>query len=92
MAAKYASSNIVGNLGINPYGSKYAEPVGLDGKIVAGAVPLWNDNWSDAYTQDANRTEAQVNISGGNGKVEVWNGTSWVEANGYITSFKVHTS
>lgn len=65
VAAKYASSNIVGNLGINPYGSKYAEPVGLDGKIVAGAVPLWNDNWSDAYTQDANRTEAQVNISGG---------------------------
>lgn len=65
VAAQYASSNVVSNLGINPYGSKYSQPVGLDGKIVAGATPLWNDNWSDAYTQDAHRTDAQVNISGG---------------------------
>ncbi|WP_165021712.1 SusC/RagA family TonB-linked outer membrane protein [Dysgonomonas sp. ZJ279] len=64
-AAAYASSNIVSTLGINPYGTRIPQPVGTDGKIVSGATPLWDDNWSDAYTQDANRTEAQINIGGG---------------------------
>lgn len=64
-AANYASNNIVSVLGINPYGSAYPNPVGIDGDIVAGARPLWDDDWTDAYTQDANRTEAQVSVSGG---------------------------
>ena len=33
-------------------------------------------------------TETKVTISSGNGKVEVWNGSSWVEANNYTTSFQ----
>ena len=33
-------------------------------------------------------TETKVTISSGNGKVEVWNGSSWVEANNYTTSFR----
>ena len=33
-------------------------------------------------------TETKVVIAEGNGKVEVWNGSSWVEANNYITSFR----
>ena len=64
-AAAYASSNLVPNLGINPYGSRFPEPVGADGKIVAGANPLWNDDWTKEYTQPANRTETQVSASGG---------------------------
>lgn len=64
-AAAYASANIVSNLGINPYGSNNPEPVGLDGKIRSGIKPLWDDDWTKEYTQDAHRTEAQVNISGG---------------------------
>ena len=68
-AAQYASSNITSALRINPYGSsKYPQPVGLDGKIVSGATPLWNDSWTDAYKQDAKRTDAQINISGGGDK------------------------
>ena len=64
-AASYATQNIVSLLGINPYGNNYPQPVGLDGDIVAGATPLWNDNWSDAYTQNAHRTDTQVSIQGG---------------------------
>lgn len=30
-AAVWASSNVTGNLGINPYGSAYPEPIGHDG-------------------------------------------------------------
>lgn len=68
-AAEYASSNLTSNLRINPYGSeRFPQPVGLDGKIVSGATPLWNNSWYDAYTQDANRTDAQINISGGGDK------------------------
>lgn len=64
-AAQYASDNIVQTLGINPYGTKFPKPVGLDGNIVNGATPLWNDNWSKEYTQDAHRVEAIANVSGG---------------------------
>lgn len=65
VAAGFASQNIVSNLGINPYGSKYSQPVGIDGNIVAGATPLWNDNWSKEYVQKAHREDAQLNIQGG---------------------------
>ncbi len=64
-AADYASKNIVSLLGVNPYGSKYSQPVGLDGNIVSGASPLWSDNWSNIYTQRAHRSDSQVSISGG---------------------------
>lgn len=67
-AAAYASNNIIPLLGINPYGSAYPIPVGLDGNIVSGATPLWDDNWTDEYTQDASRTEAQISLSGGGDK------------------------
>lgn len=77
-AAIYASNNIVSLLGINPYGSNYPQPIGLDGNIVAGATPLWNDNWTDEYTQDASRSEAQVSISGGGEK------TSYYLSLGYL--------
>lgn len=77
-AALFASNNILSNLGINPYGSAFPQPVGTDGKIVAGARPLWNDDWSKEYTQDANRTEAQVGISGGG------SGLSYYVSLGYL--------
>lgn len=63
-AAAWASSNVTGNLGINPYGSAYPEPIGHDGKLVAGAKPLWNDSWDDALSQDAHYTDLNVRVSG----------------------------
>ncbi|HJT74023.1 MAG TPA: TonB-dependent receptor, partial [Chitinophaga sp.] len=63
--AQSATSTLVERLGINPYGPQYPEPVGTDGKLVAGAKPLWNDNWQKATQRTGQRTEANINISGG---------------------------
>ncbi|WP_448636570.1 SusC/RagA family TonB-linked outer membrane protein [Pedobacter panaciterrae] len=67
-AGQAASEQIITDLGINPYGSKYPLPVGPDGKLVAGATPLWDDNWGDAMEQTAIRTQADLSFSGGNEK------------------------
>lgn len=67
-AAQMASAGLVSRLmrtGPNPYGEKYLQPVGTDGKIVAGAYPLWNEKWSDALEQTATRTDVGLNIAGG---------------------------
>ena len=65
-AAQSATNGVVGRLGVNPYGrTAFPNPVGLDGRIVPGAVPLWDDNWTRAYMQNPRRTEASIGISGG---------------------------
>lgn len=65
-----ASEGVLTDLGStnNPYGSKYPLPVGLDGKIVPGAVPLWNDNWQKSVEQTALRTQGDLSFSGGSEK------------------------
>ena len=62
--ASLGGSNLMGG-GPNPYGPQYAQPVGTDGKLVAGARPLWNSDWSDAMEQQALRTELNLSVSGG---------------------------
>ena len=67
-AAMQASKELVTRLmgdGSNPYGPQYSQPVGTDGKLVNGARPLWNSNWSDAMEQQALRTELNLSVSGG---------------------------
>lgn len=87
VAAQYASTNIVSNLGINPYGaSQYPQPVGLDGKIVSGASPLWSNSWSDAYTQNAHRSDAQINISGGGDKSTYYISLGYLDDQGIALS------
>ena len=51
----------------NPYGSnpRYAQPVGTDGKTVAGARLLYDTDWYDALTRLGRRQEYDVQISGG---------------------------
>jgi TonB-linked SusC/RagA family outer membrane protein len=67
-AAQMATDNLVNALGINPYGPNYAKPVGTDGKLLAGAAPLWNDNWKDILQRVASRNQVDLDISGGNEK------------------------
>lgn len=70
-AAAQASKDLVTKLmgdGPNPYGPNYPQPVGTDGKLLAGAQPLWDFNWSDAMEQQALRTELNLNVSGGGQK------------------------
>ena len=67
-AAAQASKDLVTKLmggGPNPYGTQYPQPVGTDGKLAAGARPLWNSDWSDAMEQQALRTELNLSVSGG---------------------------
>src|SRR5690606_31935606 len=67
-AAKNASSKLITDLNINPFGSDYPNPVGLDGKIIPGATALWDDNWADVLQRTGQRTQADLSISGGGEK------------------------
>lgn len=70
-AAAQASKDLVTKLmgdGPNPYGPNYSQPVGTDGKLVDGATPLWDFDWSDAMEQQALRKELNLNVSGGGQK------------------------
>lgn len=67
-AAEAASRRVLSDLNINPYGAQYPSPVGLDGKIVAGAKPLWNDSWADVMQRTGKRTQADLSFSGGSDK------------------------
>jgi TonB-linked SusC/RagA family outer membrane protein len=64
-AAQWATNNVIPRLGVNPYGTAFPAPVGTDGRIVSGATPLWDDNWTEAYMQNPYRMEANIGISGG---------------------------
>jgi TonB-linked SusC/RagA family outer membrane protein len=81
-AATTASARIVADLGINPYGTAYPQPVGTDGKIVAGAHPLWNDNWEKGIQQSGKYTQAQLSLSGGNDKSTYYVGGGYVNNEG----------
>ncbi|BAV04470.1 TonB-linked outer membrane protein, SusC/RagA family [Filimonas lacunae] len=86
-AAANASANIVSNLNINPYGSAYPQPVGTDGKIVAGAKPLWNDDWEKAMRRTGKYTQAQLSFSGGTDKSTYYVSGGYVNNDGaYIGS------
>ncbi|SMG28480.1 SusC/RagA family TonB-linked outer membrane protein [Sphingobacterium psychroaquaticum] len=67
-AARNASATIVTDLGINPYGAAFPQPIGTDGQLVAGATPLWNDNWSDVLQRTGSRTQGDLSFSGGTDK------------------------
>lgn len=62
-AADYASKSVVGTLIYNPFG--VAQPVGVDGQIVAGAKSLWNEDWGKDLQQTGVRKEVNGSISGG---------------------------
>ncbi len=64
-SSKWASQNLVNSLGINPYGTKYPEPIDENGNLVSGAHTLWNDSWEDALTQNAHYSDLSARVSGG---------------------------
>lgn len=70
-AAQMASDALISGsngLGINPYGSKFAKPVGTDGKLLPGAKALWDDNWANVLQRTAARNQVDLDFSGGSDK------------------------
>ncbi len=67
-AQDYASQNVVGILVYNPFG--VPQPVGQDGKIVAGVKNLWNENWEDVLLRTGIRNDYNLSISGGSDKTK----------------------
>ncbi|MGL5273660.1 MAG: SusC/RagA family TonB-linked outer membrane protein, partial [Phocaeicola sp.] len=81
-AAKRASSELVSDIGINPYGRKYSEPVGTDGKLIAGLNPLWDDNWDQAMIGTGQRYEVNANVSGGSKTTQYFISSGHLEEKG----------
>lgn len=81
-AAATASSRVITDLGINPYGPAFPQPVGTDGKIVAGARPLWTDDWEKGIQQSGKYTQAQLSFSGGSDKSQYYVGGGFINNEG----------
>lgn len=92
-ANAYASANLTGALGINPYGPAYPQPVGTDGRLQPGARALWNDSWDDALTQNAHYQQYDVSVSGGGKTSQYFFSGGYLDDQGaYIESgFKRYT-
>src|SRR5690554_576288 len=86
-AAQYASDYLVdGALKVNIYGPQYPVPVGTDGRLVAGATPLWNDDWGRAISRTGIRQQYDLSISGGS------ENTRYFVSGGYLNRSEEHTS
>lgn len=83
-AAQYASNELVSNLKINPFGSSYPNPVGLDGKIVSGAHALWNDNWGESLSRSGLRQQVDLGINGGSGDSKYFVSGGYLNDKGFI--------
>lgn len=83
-AAVYATNNLISKIGINPYGLSNPMPVGLDGKLLPGLQPLWNDSWDDALTQNARFTDVNLRVSGGGKNVRYYVSGGYLNDQGYV--------
>lgn len=91
-AAQTATNGLIGRTVVNPYGKdKYPNPVGTNGKLVDGAVALWDDNWLDNLEQTAHRAEAQVNISGGGESTTYYVSFGYLNENGIAPGVELRT-
>jgi TonB-linked SusC/RagA family outer membrane protein len=83
-AAQYATDNVVSTLKINPFGLDYPNPVGLDGKIVPGAEPLWEEDWGKSVERTGVRRQVDVNISGGGAHSKYFISGGYLKDKGFI--------
>jgi len=70
----------------NPYGPAFPNPVGPDGKLVAGAKLLWNDDWTKALTRsNPARRDINLGISGGTDRSRYYFSGGYLDQDGYVT-------
>jgi TonB-linked SusC/RagA family outer membrane protein len=84
-AAQYASDYLVdGALKVNIFGPGYPNPVGLDGKVVPGATPLWDDNWGKAISRPGVRQQYDLSVSGGSASTKYFLSAGYLNEQGWI--------
>jgi len=85
-AATLATQNLIkSGFRYNPYGPGFANPVGTDGKLVAGATPLWNDDWTKALTRGtAARRDVNLGIGGGTDRSRYYFSAGYLNQDGYV--------
>ena len=83
---QYATNNLIrgtNGLRYNPY--NVANPIGTDGKLVAGAQELWNTNWTEALTNDpARRNNVGISVSGASENIRYFLSTDYLKQEGYV--------
>ncbi|MDR1886602.1 MAG: SusC/RagA family TonB-linked outer membrane protein, partial [Prevotellaceae bacterium] len=83
-AAEYATNNLINALKVNIYGPQYPTPVGTDGKLAAGATPLWDDNWADAVSRAGVRQQYDLSVSGGSANTRYFFSGGYLSEQGWI--------
>jgi TonB-linked SusC/RagA family outer membrane protein len=86
-AGQNAAKNLfTGNLRYNPWNVPDDQVVDAYGKLNPNAQFMWGDDtdWLNAVQQQGNRTEAGVNISGGNTKSDYYLSVGYLTEKGYI--------
>ncbi len=83
-AAQYATDNLVSTLKINPFGPNYPTPVGIDGKLAAGATPLWTDDWGKSTERTGKRQQVDLNVSGGSEQSKYFVSAGYLNDEGFI--------
>ena len=86
-AAIYASEYLVdGSLKVNVWGPQYPNPVGTDGKLVAGATSLWNDDWGKSISRKGVRQQYDLSVSGGSANTKYFFSGGYLNEEGWIIS------
>lgn len=84
-AARYATDYLVnGALKVNIFGPQYPNPVGLDGRLVPGAVPLWHDDWGEAISRPGLRQQYDLSVSGGSANTRYYFSGGYLNEEGWI--------
>ncbi len=81
-AAQKATKELIADIGINPYGIYFPEPVGVDGKLIDDLKPLWNDDWDKALIGTGARYEVNASVSGGSKSTQYFISTGHLNEKG----------
>ncbi|PYF75033.1 SusC/RagA family TonB-linked outer membrane protein [Pedobacter nutrimenti] len=84
VAAQYATDNVVNSLKVNPFGAANPNPVGLDGKLLPGLQPLWEDDWGKSVERTGFRQQANLSISGGGADSKYFVSGGYLNDKGFI--------
>lgn len=85
-AGKLAGSALLAGLGYNPYLMDAAQLFSEDGKLNPNAINHWAEDtdWYGAITQNGNRHDANVAISGRNKNTDYYTSLGYVNEEGFV--------